>query len=51
MVTHRIDFNERGIVIFENPTNKTMKLTSFFVSQKGAAAFYTENKVDNDIGE
>jgi hypothetical protein len=51
VVAHRIDFNQRRVLIFQNPGDVGMALPTFFIAQKLAPAFGAEYEMHNDIGK
>lgn len=51
MVAHRIDFNERRIVILENAGDVGVKLAAFLIAEEWATFFRAEHEMNNNVGE
>src|SRR5262245_18943743 len=51
VVTHRIDFDERRVVIPENARDVGVELAAFFITDELATAFRAEHEMNDDVGE
>jgi len=51
MVPHRIDLDERRIVIFERTGDVGVELPAFRIAQELVAEFGAEHEVHDDVGE
>src|SRR5437867_878863 len=50
VVCHRVDFDERRIVVFENASNVGVELAAFTVAEEWATILGAETEVDDDVG-
>jgi len=51
VVAHRIDFDQRRVVVLEDACDVCVELAAFLVAQELATAFRGEHEMNNDVGE
>jgi hypothetical protein len=51
VIAHRVNLDERRVMIFEHTGQVGMNLSSFLVAQKWSAIFGAEYEMNNDVRE